>query len=596
MLLKNNREEEYSILLKAVKNEVFHFIVVQYNHYGLIRETQSLVQQTYPNKKTQKINLLEEPAETLTALLLEDNSDIFFIENFQVLFQDENQSVAIGINQRRDKLSQKKGQIIAFLPSGNVLLRNFQKKMPDLSSITNIIIQLEEEQPRSTDLQNNPSLFMQNNDYDNIPDAETEIRRIEKRLSTLKEEPENSNLRIQLIFNLAKAYKFTGQYAKARKQLEDLKKYAESIDSSEEIISSICNDLALVLQNLGDYQQAKIYLEKALNSSIKNFGEEHPTTAIRYSNLATVLKDLRDYPQAKVYLEKSLNSHIKNFGEEHPTTATCYSNLATVLQDLGEYTQAKIYLEKALNSNIKNFGKEHPTTAICYSNLAMVLQDLGEYPQAKIYLEKALDSNIKNFGEEHPTTVMCYSNLATVLQNLGEYPQAKIYLEKALNSSIKKFGEKHPNNAIYYSNLATVLQSLGDYQQSKTYFEKALNSSIKNFGEEHPSTAIRYSNLALVLQILGEYHQAKTYIEKALLSDIKNLGEEHPATARSYSNLAVVLQSLGEYTQAKIYLEKALAVFVKNLGEEHPHTKIAKGNLDFLNNVISKNKNDHPRP
>ena len=81
-----------------------------------------------------------------------------------------------------------------------------------------------------------------------------------------------------------------------------------------------------------------------------------------------------------------------------------------------------------------------------------------------------------------------------------------------------------------------------------------------------------------------------------MLSDIKNFGEEHPTTAIRYSNLATVLQDLGDTQQAKIYLEKALAVFVKNLGEEHPHTKIAKGNLDFLNNVISKNKNDHTRP
>jgi F0F1-type ATP synthase gamma subunit len=87
MLLKNNQEEEYSILLKAVKNEVFHFIVVQYNHYSLVRETQSLIQETYPNKKTQKINLLEEPAENLTALLLEDNSDIFLSKTFRFYFR-----------------------------------------------------------------------------------------------------------------------------------------------------------------------------------------------------------------------------------------------------------------------------------------------------------------------------------------------------------------------------------------------------------------------------------------------------------------------------------------------------------------------------
>ncbi|MCU7615847.1 tetratricopeptide repeat protein [Chryseobacterium sp. PBS4-4] len=515
MLLKNNnRDEEYGILLKAVKNKVFHFIVVQYNHYNLVREAQTLLQQTYPKKKTQKINLLEESTENLISQLLKDNSDVYFIENFQVLFQDENQSVAIGINQRRDKLSQKKGQIIAFLPNGNAFLRNFQKKMPDLSSITSIIIQLEEEQLKSTDLHSNLSLVTQNDDYDNIPDAETEIRRIEKRLNTLSNKSENNNLRIQLISDLAKAYRFTGQYIEAKKRLEDLKKYVESLssESREVVINDICSDLALVLKDLGDYQQAKIYLEKALNSSIKNFGEEHPTTTISYSNLATVL------------------------------------------QNLGDYQQAKIYLEKALDFNIKSFGEKHSNTAISYSNLATVLKDLRDYPQAKIYLEKALDSNIKNYGEEHPNTAISYSNLATVLQNLRDYTQAKIYLEKALYSNIKNFGEGHPITAISYSNLATVLQNLGDYQQAETFLKKALDSNIKNFGEEHSTTAIRYANLASVLQDLTEYQKARAYFEKAL------------------------------------------DIFVKSLGQGHPNTEITKKNLDYLNDAISKIKNDHPNP
>ena len=36
-------------------------------------------------------------------------------------------------------------------------------------------------------------------------------------------------------------------------------------------------------------------LKKAVASDEKNFGKDHPTTAIRYSNLAAVLQDLGDY-------------------------------------------------------------------------------------------------------------------------------------------------------------------------------------------------------------------------------------------------------------------------------------------------------------
>ncbi|MBI9034062.1 MAG: tetratricopeptide repeat protein, partial [Bacteroidales bacterium] len=103
----------------------------------------------------------------------------------------------------------------------------------------------------------------------------------------------------------------------------------------ENKISKLKNNLALVLKALGDFNGAKILLEKAMASDEKNFGEEHPTTAVSYSNLALVLQDLGDFNGAKILLEKAMASDEKNFGEKHPTTAVSYSNLALVLKDLG---------------------------------------------------------------------------------------------------------------------------------------------------------------------------------------------------------------------------------------------------------------------
>jgi tetratricopeptide (TPR) repeat protein len=73
--------------------------------------------------------------------------------------------------------------------------------------------------------------------------------------------------------------------------------------------------------------------------------------------LALVLKALGEYEKAKILLQKALISDEKNFGEEHPTTAASYSNLATVLQALGEYEKAKILLQKALISDEKTLVK-----------------------------------------------------------------------------------------------------------------------------------------------------------------------------------------------------------------------------------------------
>ena len=97
-------------------------------------------------------------------------------------------------------------------------------------------------------------------------------------------------------------------------------------------IATLQNNLALVLQALGDYAGAKGLLEKALLSAEKNFGPEHPTTAVSYSNLATVLKDLGDYAGALPLAAKALAVFQNTLPAGHPYIATV-SNIYQAIQD-----------------------------------------------------------------------------------------------------------------------------------------------------------------------------------------------------------------------------------------------------------------------
>jgi tetratricopeptide (TPR) repeat protein len=371
---------------------------------------------------------------------------------------------------------------------------------------------------------------------------------------------------------------------RANRYEEAIAYYQKALENTQQPveIADIKDDLAGIYRHLGNYAEARHLLEEALALTVQELGENHPNTAIRYSNLAIVLQDLGDYQGAKDLLEKAVASDEKNFGTDHPTTAIRYSNLAGVLYTLGDYQGAKDLLEKAVASDEKNLGTDHPTTAISYSNLALVLQDLGDYQGAKDLFEKALQSAEKNFGTDHPTTAQSYSNLATVLQALGDYQGAKDLLEKAVASDEKNLGTDHPNTAIRYSNLALVLKDLGDYQGAKDLLEKAVASNEKNFGTDHPTTAISYSNLALVLKDLGDYQGAKDLLEKAVASDEKNLGTDHPTTAIRYSNLATVLKALGDYQGAFQLAAKAYHTMSKHVGDRHPNTKHIEGVLNGI--------------
>jgi tetratricopeptide (TPR) repeat protein len=356
-------------------------------------------------------------------------------------------------------------------------------------------------------------------------------------------------------------------------------------DSTDVDISNLQNDLGRTLQAIGDYARAKDLLAMAIQSDEKNFGENHPYTAVRYSNLALIFRDLGDYVNAKSLLEKAVSANEANFGENHFQTVVSYSNLALVLRDLGDYSAAKNLFEKSIQWSEVNLGKEHPTTIAYYSNLALAFQSLGQYTVAKSLLEQVISAAETIFDQNHPNLATYYSNLAQVLQDLDDYHAAKTLLEKAVRSDEVNFGPHHPITANRYSNLGLALFYLNDYQAAQSLFEKAVFSAEVNLGKDHPTTAIYYLNLAGVFKAIGDYSAAKALLEKVIRSDETNFGENHPNTAIDYWNLAALYSAMAEHVTSLYYIQKSCSILILNLGDDHPYTINA---LNWSKSITSK--------
>jgi formylglycine-generating enzyme required for sulfatase activity/tetratricopeptide (TPR) repeat protein len=143
-----------------------------------------------------------------------------------------------------------------------------------------------------------------------------------------------------------------------------------------------------------------------------------PASRRSRNNLATVLQDLGDRPGAKELLERALASDLQNLGEDHPSVATRRSNLATVLQDLGDLTGARDLIERALASDLQNLGEDHPSVGTCRFNLATIHEELGALDDARREFAAALASEERSLGPSHPSTAHTRVRLAAVLARL----------------------------------------------------------------------------------------------------------------------------------------------------------------------------------
>ena len=234
---------------------------------------------------------------------------------------------------------------------------------------------------------------------------------------------------------------------------------------------------------------------RALEIAEKTFEPGHPSIAIRQSNLALVLQDLGQMEEARDLLRQALASDEKTFEPGHPSIAISQSNLALVLQDLGQMEEARDLLRQALASDEKTFEPGHPSIATSQSNLALVLQDLGQMEEARDLLRKALASAEKTFEPGHPSIAISQSNLALVLKDLGQMEEARDLLRQALASDEKTFEPGHPSIAISQSNLALVLKDLGQMEEARDLLRKAYRAYLDRFGPDHPGTRTIKGNL-----------------------------------------------------------------------------------------------------
>jgi hypothetical protein len=82
----------------------------------------------------------------------------------------------------------------------------------------------------------------------------------------------------------------------------------------------------VVLKDLGELEEARDLLCKALESDEKSFEPGHLKIATRQSNLAAVLHDLGEFEAARGLAKQAYRGFLDKLGPDHPYTKTAKIN------------------------------------------------------------------------------------------------------------------------------------------------------------------------------------------------------------------------------------------------------------------------------
>ena len=357
------------------------------------------------------------------------------------------------------------------------------------------------------------------------------------------------------------------------------KNASEMLGEENPSILASMNNLALVLNKQGKYEEAEAMHRQGLELSEKVLGKEHPNTLTSMNNLAEVLSKQGKYEEAEAIHRQKLGLSEKVLGKEHPNTLASMNNLAEVLRNQGKYEEVEAMHRQTLELKKKKLGKEHPDTLTSMNNLAGVLRKRGKYEEAEAMRRETLGLREKVLGKEHPNTLTSMNNLAGVLRKQGRYEEAETMHRETLGLSEKVLGKEHPDTLTSMNNLAGVLRKQGKYEEAETMHRKTLGLSEKVLGKEHPDTLTSMNNLAGVLRKQGRYEEAETIHRETLGLSEKARGKEHPNTLMSMNNLAEVLRKQGRYEEAETMHRQTLGLEEKVFGKEHPKVLTSMNSL-----------------
>ncbi|XP_022757552.1 protein TSS-like [Durio zibethinus] len=190
----------------------------------------------------------------------------------------------------------------------------------------------------------------------------------------------------------------------------------------------------------GKLEDAVTYGTKALSKLIAVCGPYHRMTAGAYSLLAVVLYHTGDFNQATIYQQKAMDINERELGLDHPDTMKSYGDLAVFYYRLQHTELALKYVKRALYLLHLTCGPSHPNTAATYINVAMMEEGLGNVHVALRYLHKALKCNQKLLGPDHIQTAASYHAIAIALSLMEAYPLSVQHEQRTLQILRAKLG------------------------------------------------------------------------------------------------------------------------------------------------------------
>ncbi len=243
----------------------------------------------------------------------------------------------------------------------------------------------------------------------------------------------------------------------------------------------------LISYDIGDYNKAIFWGEKAKQQLLIEFGNNHPYYISNLNNLAGIYQHLGLFEKAEFLYQESLRCWAEVLGEDHPDYASGLNNLAELYKKMGLYKKAESLLLESLQIQSNPQNKNQSNYAISLNNLAALYQIIESYKKAESLFLDSQQIILEVTGDQHPHYAASLGNLARLYAKKELYAKAERLFLESQEIILKTLGKQHPYYNVNLEQSANLYNNMGYFQIAKSKYTESAKSKIIQLKKLYPS-------------------------------------------------------------------------------------------------------------
>ncbi|WP_347627556.1 FxSxx-COOH system tetratricopeptide repeat protein [Actinomadura sp. B10D3] len=381
------------------------------------------------------------------------------------------------------------------------------------------------------------------------------------------------NLQVQL----ANLLRELGQYDEAaERNLETLNAAEKVLGHDHDTTLRALRGRAADLRASGDFQQAHEIDEETLRRYESKFGEKDWNTWRAMNSVALDYGLKSDYPTARTRLEKVLRGVLSIDGASSDPSSylNFYTGLVRTVRLGGDYSEACDLGEDVYAFGIEKLGPESTWTLRAGRDLSIAWRRAGDYERALELAEEIQQRYVRIYGLDHPDTLAAAVALANIRRTIGEFQEALVLADDTVRRYPRIYAAEHPYNHACAGNLAVLRRITGDPEIARKLNEDALAGLEVKLGRDHHFSLTVAINLASDLAALGETESAYRLCSGSLRRLRALLGDNHPLTLSAAANTVADLRALGRDDEATALFDDTEERYLRSLTLDHPDARV----------------------